>query len=84
MLFNKMIEAVDTHTSGAPTRIIYNPLTPCLANMAQTLAYWKNNHDWIRKSLMFEPRGYSEMTGTAIVLYPLSFFKRSLLWIDIL
>jgi len=66
MLFNKMIEAVDTHTSGAPTRIIYNPVTPCLANMAQTLAYWKNNHDWIRKSLMFEPRGYSEMTGTAI------------------
>lgn len=67
MQFNKMIEAVDTHTGGAPTRIVYNPVTPCFENMIATRNYWEKKYDWVRKSLMFEPRGYSEMTGASIV-----------------
>lgn len=67
------ISAVDTHTGGAPTRIVYDPLTMNVrgASMKEKQEVIKKDYDFLRRALMLEPRGYSAMTG-AIVTYPVT------------
>lgn len=68
-----LISAVDTHTGGAPTRIIYDPsiLGVRGSSMREKREAIKKDYDFIRRALMREPRGYSEMTG-AMVTYPVT------------
>ncbi len=60
---------VDAHTCGNPVRVIAGG-GPALQgnNIAEKRLYFLQHYDWIRKSLMFEPRGHDMMSGS--VLYP--------------
>ncbi|MBL4660636.1 MAG: 4-hydroxyproline epimerase [Alcanivoracaceae bacterium] len=60
---------IDAHTCGNPVRVITNPV-PVLHgnNMSEKRQDFIKNHDWIRKGLMFEPRGHDMMSGGFI--YP--------------
>jgi 4-hydroxyproline epimerase len=60
---------VDAHTCGNPVRVVAGGQPPLRAKTAserrlEFMAEW----DWIRTSLMFEPRGHDVMSGS--LLYP--------------
>ncbi|MBT1446490.1 4-hydroxyproline epimerase [Shewanella sp. JM162201] len=60
---------VDAHTCGNPVRLVTSG-HPHLAGrtMSEKRQDFLANHDWIRKALMFEPRGHDMMSGS--FLYP--------------
>lgn len=60
---------VDGHTCGSPVRLVAGG-GPILhgANMSEKRQHFLREYDWIRKSLMFEPRGHDMMSGS--ILYP--------------
>lgn len=64
MRFKRMFNTVDTHTGGEPTRTIVGgmPYIPG-KTMAEKMLYLKEEADWIRQSLMYEPRGNEVMSG---------------------
>ena len=60
---------LDGHTCGNPVRLVTGG-GPLLrgASMSERRQDFLANHDWIRKALMFEPRGHDVMSGS--ILYP--------------
>ncbi len=62
-------KCIDGHTCGNPVRIIVEG-KPDLkgVTMAEKRIDFINNYDWIRKALMFEPRGHDLQSGS--FLYP--------------
>jgi 4-hydroxyproline epimerase len=60
---------VDAHTCGNPVRIVAGggPVLPNVS-MAEKRQIFVKEHDWVRRALMFEPRGHNVMSGT--ILYP--------------
>ena len=64
-----IFKCIDAHTCGNPVRLILteNPKLKGKTMSEKRLDFLKN-YDWIRKSLMFEPRGHDMMSGGMI--YP--------------
>ncbi len=64
-----VFKCVDAHTCGNPVRLIVEG-GPELegANMSEKRQHFLREFDWIRKGLMFEPRGHDMMSGS--ILYP--------------
>jgi 4-hydroxyproline epimerase len=62
---------IDAHTCGNPVRVVAGggPLLPNVS-MAEKRQIFIRDHDWVRRALMFEPRGHNIMSGT--ILYPSS------------
>ncbi len=60
---------IDAHTCGNPVRVIKEG-GPELngSNMSQKRQHFLKEYDWIRKGLMFEPRGHDMMSGS--IFYP--------------
>ncbi|MFT6369638.1 MAG: 4-hydroxyproline epimerase [Maribacter sp.] len=60
---------IDAHTCGNPVRVIKHG-GPDLkgANMSEKRQHFLREYDWIRKGLMFEPRGHDMMSGS--IFYP--------------
>jgi proline racemase len=68
--FAHIISAIDTHTSGEPTRIIMSGLPPIQGTtMAEKKHYMIEHLDHFRTLLMQEPRGHRDMFG-AIMTSP--------------
>ncbi|MGM9511086.1 4-hydroxyproline epimerase [Larkinella sp. GY13] len=61
---------IDAHTCGNPVRVVTGGSIPHLvgATMSAKRQHFLRDYDWIRKSLMFEPRGHDMMSGS--ILYP--------------
>jgi 4-hydroxyproline epimerase len=66
---SKKFFCVDAHTCGNPVRLVAGggPLLEGNSMMERRLHFLKE-YDWIRKGLMFEPRGHDMMSGS--ILYP--------------
>jgi 4-hydroxyproline epimerase len=60
---------IDGHTCGNPVRLVIGG-GPFLngATMSERRQDFIARHDWVRRSLMFEPRGHDAMSGA--ILYP--------------
>ncbi len=60
---------IDAHTCGNPVRLVKEG-GPVLvgSNMSEKRQHFLQEYDWIRKGLMFEPRGHDLMSGS--ILYP--------------
>jgi len=60
---------VDAHTCGNPVRVVAGgaPILPAV-DMAEKRQIFLAEHDWVRRALMFEPRGHDVMSGS--ILYP--------------
>ncbi len=65
----KRFFCIDGHTCGNPVRLVAGG-GPLLngANMSEKRQHFIQEFDWIRKGLMFEPRGHDMMSGS--ILYP--------------
>jgi len=66
---NKTFFCIDAHTCGNPVRVVAGG-GPQLngKNMSEKRQHFLHEYDWIRKGLMFEPRGHDMMSGS--ILYP--------------
>ncbi len=64
-----IFECIDAHTCGNPVRLVAKG-GPHLDgnNMSEKRQHFLKEFDWIRKGLMFEPRGHDMMSGS--ILYP--------------
>ena len=62
-------ECIDAHTCGNPVRVVKTG-GPVLkgASMREKRQHFLKEYDWIRKGLMFEPRGHDMMSGS--IFYP--------------
>jgi 4-hydroxyproline epimerase len=62
-------ECIDAHTCGNPVRLVAKG-GPKLEgnNMSEKRQHFLREYDWIRKGLMFEPRGHDMMSGS--IIYP--------------
>ena len=60
---------IDGHTCGNPVRLVVGG-APALrgATMIERRDHFLGEYDWIRRGLMFEPRGHDIMSGA--ILYP--------------
>jgi 4-hydroxyproline epimerase len=65
----KTFFCIDAHTCGNPVRLVAGG-GPVLegGNMSEKRNHFLREYDWIRKGLMFEPRGHDMMSGS--ILYP--------------
>jgi 4-hydroxyproline epimerase len=60
---------IDAHTCGNPVRVIKEGGPMLIGNsMNEKRLHFLKEFDWIRKGLMFEPRGHDMMSGS--ILYP--------------
>ena len=64
-----IFKCIDAHTCGNPVRVIVEG-GPELkgATMVEKRQHFIKEYDWIRKGLMFEPRGHDMMSGS--IFYP--------------
>lgn len=65
----KTFFCVDAHTCGNPVRVVAGGGPNLLgANMSEKRQHFLKEYDWIRRGLMFEPRGHDMMSGS--ILFP--------------
>jgi 4-hydroxyproline epimerase len=65
----KIFLCVDAHTCGNPVRVVAGGGPNLIgANMSEKRQHFLKEFDWIRKGLMFEPRGHDMMSGS--ILFP--------------
>ena len=65
----KTFFCIDAHTCGNPVRLVAGGIPNLLGkNMSEKRQNFLKEFDWIRKGLMFEPRGHDMMSGS--MLYP--------------
>lgn len=60
---------IDAHTCGNPVRVVAKGGPELLGkNMSEKRQHFLKEFDWIRRGLMFEPRGHDMMSGS--IFYP--------------
>lgn len=65
----KTFFCVDAHTCGNPVRLVAGGGPNLVGeNMSEKRQHFLREFDWIRKGLMFEPRGHDMMSGS--ILFP--------------
>lgn len=62
------LKVIDSHTGGEPTRVVVAG-APDLGDgsVAERLAVLRDEHDWVRTSVLLEPRGFEAMVGALLV-----------------
>jgi 4-hydroxyproline epimerase len=65
----KIFSCIDAHTCGNPVRLVLQGGPELQGkNMSEKRQHFMKEYDWIRRGLMFEPRGHDMMSGS--ILYP--------------
>ncbi|WP_341216569.1 4-hydroxyproline epimerase [uncultured Wocania sp.] len=60
---------IDAHTCGNPVRVVKSGGPNLVGEtMSEKRQHFLKEYDWIRKGLMFEPRGHDMMSGS--IIYP--------------
>jgi 4-hydroxyproline epimerase len=68
-LSGHVFNCIDAHTCGNPVRLVVSGGPALEGNtMSEKRQHFLREFDWIRKGLMFEPRGHDMMSGS--ILYP--------------
>jgi proline racemase len=65
-----LVESLDTHTAGEPTRILTNGFDVSVlaeSDVEASRNAFKKEYDWLRRFLVQEPRGHSDMFGAVPV-----------------
>ncbi|MFD1160993.1 proline racemase family protein [Hwangdonia seohaensis] len=62
------IKTIDMHTGGEPLRVIVDGFPELKGNsVLEYRRYCKENFDYLRTTLMFEPRGHADMYGCILL-----------------
>lgn len=62
------IKTIDMHTGGEPLRVILNGFPKLKGNsVLECRREIKENYDYLRTTLMFEPRGHADMYGCVLL-----------------
>ncbi|KAJ5689064.1 hypothetical protein N7462_003456 [Penicillium macrosclerotiorum] len=61
------IRCIDMHTTGEPTRIVFQGFPSLKGTLLEKRDQAKNQYDHIRKRIMLEPRGHYDMYGAIII-----------------
>lgn len=70
--FENFFSTVETHTCGDPTRTVIGGLPPIPGDTIEDkMLYLKEEKDWVRRTLMHQPRG-NEVQAGAILTEPCS------------
>ncbi|GAA0711979.1 4-hydroxyproline epimerase [Aquimarina litoralis] len=60
-----VFKCIDAHTCGNPVRVVTTGHPDLQGNsMSEKRQHFLKEYDWIRKGLMFEPRGHDMMSGS--------------------
>jgi proline racemase len=63
-----MFRTIESHTAGNPTRTVISGVPELYGDtMLARMHDLEARHDWVRTSLMFEPRGHSVMSGCLVL-----------------
>ena len=65
----KIIDIIDSHTGGEPTRLVIGGGPALTGAVAEQLAQLRLQHDWLRSACVNEPRG-SDVLGGALLCTP--------------
>ena len=66
-LTGSIFKCIDAHTCGNPVRVVVSGGPALEGNtMSEKRQHFLKEFDWIRKGLMFEPRGHDMMSGAII------------------
>lgn len=66
---HQIFKCIDAHTCGNPVRVVVEGGPELIGNsMSEKRQHFLKEFDWIRKGLMFEPRGHDMMSGS--ILFP--------------
>ena len=76
---SKTFFCIDAHTCGNPVRLVAGG-GPNLTgnNMSEKRQHFLKEYDWIRKGLMFEPRGHDMMSGSILHIHLMT---RRMMWL---
>jgi len=67
MNFRRLVQVVDTHTAGEPTRLITGGIPHVPGETMEAKRQWLAEHaDGLRKFLLQEPRGHADMFGALL------------------
>lgn len=62
-----VFQCIDAHTCGNPVRLVKEGGPELTGNsMSEKRQHFLREYDWIRKGLMFEPRGHDMMSGSIL------------------
>lgn len=65
----QVFTCIEGHTEGMPVRMVIGGAPELRgASMSERRQHFVEEYDWVRRSLMLEPRGHSHMSGT--IFYP--------------
>ncbi len=83
-MFNThFIDVIYTHTEGEPTCIIHSGIPyPSGLDILQKRKFLQDNYDYVRTSLMREPRGHQDMFGVFLTPPHDADADAGMLWID--
>ena len=69
MAQSSTFHCIDAHTGGNPVRLVYSGGPPLDGDsMLDRQQHFMAEFDWIRTSLMYEPRGHAMMSGGILYL----------------
>ncbi|QLG46767.1 4-hydroxyproline epimerase [Costertonia aggregata] len=72
-----VFQCIDAHTCGNPVRVVKTGAPELIGkNMSEKRQHFLKEYDWIRRGLMFEPRGHDMMSGS--IFYPPSHIENDL------
>ncbi|KAI9713820.1 MAG: hypothetical protein M1820_000550 [Bogoriella megaspora] len=62
-----VLKCIDMHTCGEPTRIVVQGYPKLQGTLLEQRRLAKEQYDFLRKRIMLEPRGHSDMYGAILV-----------------
>lgn len=76
-------DVIYTHTEGEPLGIIYGGIPyPAGSSILEKRRFLEENYDWLRKAVMREPRGHSDMFGVFLTPPSGPDYDAGLIYID--
>ena len=67
MKFSRVVSCIDTHSSGEATRVVVGGFPKLKGStMAEKQAYFKEHYDYLRPTMLKEPRGFAGLLGAVL------------------
>lgn len=62
-----VLTVIDSHTCGQPTRVVIDGLPVTAGDPVDVRELLRDRHDWVRRTVVLEPRGHRSMFGVALL-----------------